>query len=267
MRISMITLKEIVRKEFLENARTKRLIIIGGLYSFVFLATAYILSSLCSLKDFLSVIGQSHKFSSLFYAILPIVISHDLVTRERMSRSIYLLLSKPVTREEVILGKFLGALSIVGLVVFPVTTLGLLIFSLHHGFPSASEIGRSYIYLGIVLLTASCYISLSMLFSVVSRSSFMSLILSLLVGWFGLSIIYPMLLLLSFYLKGLEDSWCLKLAYLVSPDHYLSASYCILQPPCKGGIVTPEEAIISAFLFLFITLLSAIMIFRRIDVN
>jgi len=276
MNFSIYSAWEIAKKEFYEYLKTKRLIIIGSLYIAGFLISVGILSyySSHSPEDFSSIMASAHSTVSIFYIILPITLSYDLIVRERSRKSIYLLLSKPVSREEVIFGKFLGVLMIILCIIIPIATLGHLIAILYCGFPDIESIARAYAYIGVVILGAECYISFSMLFSIITKTTATSLISSLIIGWFGLNMFYPITTIFNF-LSGVssKNPWYSKIAYAISPSNNMGAAQRILADKLMGiptqniYPISISQSLISLVIFLLATFIVASLMFRRKELN
>lgn len=261
------TIWEISRKEFYEHLKTKRFIIISSLYAIVFLVSVWLLSHYSGLLalDFTTIITNTHSSASIFYAILPIALSYDLISGEQVKKSIYLLLSKPVEREEVIIGKMLGILLVVSAIILPVATVGNLIAGVCRGFPSVEVIVRTYVYLVVVIFACVCYIALSMLFSVISKTSGISLILSLIVGWFGLDMLYPIALMYNF-LSGnfLEIPWYAKVFYAISPSNNLTVALKIISEKASADApISVPHSIVALTIFFLTTFLLSTILFRR----
>ncbi len=273
MNTSLSSIWTIARKEFYEYLKTKRLLIIGGLYAILFLLAVGIMSYYGSkvpigISKFRYFIASSHSITSIFYIILPIVLAYDLIVRERSRKSIYTLLSKPINREEVMIGKFLGVLLIICIVIIPVATIGHLIASAYLGIPSLESIWRAYACLGIILLGTTCYISLAMLFSVITRTTVTSLISSLIVGWVGLNVIWPISMMF-FMLSGHSNEMPLyvKIAYAISPSNCMNAAQRILSEHLFGSIhkypISIFQSIISLLIFFVAMFVIAILLFRH----
>jgi ABC-type transport system involved in multi-copper enzyme maturation permease subunit len=145
------------------------------LYNLVFFAVVMTLSGLM-LKD-LS-IRQDHKIvkdiglasMEVFGSVIAIFIGVGLVSKEIERRSLYPLLAKPVRREQVLLGKFLG-LSFTLLVNVAVMTLGLfatLLATSHTADPALLKAIYT-IYLSLLLIVA-----VALLFSSVTSAALAS---------------------------------------------------------------------------------------------
>jgi ABC-type dipeptide/oligopeptide/nickel transport system permease subunit len=101
-------------KEFMDNVKSKRFILIGVLY----LGMALLLTGVTVLS-FNGSGAQSSAFKPSFVlgmidilniilALLAVIVTADTISIEKKDRTIYQLLSKPVERTTVVLGKFLG---------------------------------------------------------------------------------------------------------------------------------------------------------------
>lgn len=276
MNFSICSSWEIAKKEFYEYLKTKRFIIIGGLYIAGFLISVGIIShySSRSPEDFSSIMATAHSIISIFYIILPITLSYDLIVREISRKSIYLLLSKPVSRQEVLFGKFVGVLMIICCIIIPIATLGHLISILYCGFPDIESIARAYAYIGIVILGAGCYISFSMLFSIITKTTATSLISSLIIGWFGLNMLYPITMIFNF-LSGVSsrNPWYSKIAYAVSPSNNMGSAQRIMTDRLMGVPtqnlypISISQSLISLIIFLIVSFIIASLIFRKKELN
>ena len=124
--------------------------------------------------------------------LLAIAAGFDLVTREKESRSLETLLSHPVYRDEVIVGKTFGgatALAIVVGLVLALTTGLLLMLSI---VPTAGEIVAILLFGAISLLFLSAWFTVALAFSTVIRESGNALIFTLVV-FFAISSLLPVL--------------------------------------------------------------------------
>ena len=114
-------------------------------------------------------------------AILAIAAGFDQVTREKESRSLKTLLSHPVYRDEVIVGKALGGAAALGVVVglvLAVITAVLLVLSI---VPTAAEVVSILLFGAISLLFLIAWFTVALAFSTVVRESGNALIFTLVV--------------------------------------------------------------------------------------
>lgn len=271
MNISLPAIAAVARKEFFAYLKTKRLIIIGGLYAVVFLLSVVIMAYYQAPNVFRELTANAYSTTSIFYVVLPIVLSYDLIAREQSRKSIFLLLSKPVTRIEVAIGKFVGIFSVICAVLIPIATIGHAIAAGTLGIEAGMDIARAYAFLGIILLEAACYISLSMLFSTVSSTTATSLIGSVLVGWFGLNMLYAVVSL--FYglagYSGDGPPLGSKIAFLLSPANNVSATMEILAGKIMGIStlgqypVSVPQAMAALIIFPVVAFAATLYLFQR----
>ncbi|MBP2134142.1 ABC-2 type transport system permease protein [Methanomicrobium sp. W14] len=114
-------------------------------------------------------------------AILGIAMGFDLITREKESKSLKILLSHPIYRDEVINGKAVGgvaALILALIVTFVVCVALLMIFSI---IPGVSEIEYIMIFGIAAFLMIFSYFAISLFMSTVSENSGSALIYTLII--------------------------------------------------------------------------------------
>lgn len=254
---------EVTRKEMYEQIKTWRYIIISALYGFAFISSAWLISSY---GNFVETIYNSHTIFSIFYPLIPIVLSYDLVSKERSNKSIYLLLSKPISREEVLLGKFLGTLLSIFMIFLPIISIAILLLSIKLGSISVDDLYMTYFHLIILILVSSCYVSISLISSVISKSSSMSIVLSIIVGLLGLNALYPLFMIYGISLGSITQQYQLyiKIAYALSPYHNLNlATDIIFRSPDHHPIISLEQSIFALLIFLMVTLPLSLVIFKR----
>ena len=126
------TVATVFRKEMWEHFRTWRLIVIGGIFAFVFIVISLyggILSGggsseLSFRGGANSVLALVLAFTSFFPGLMAIVIAYTSIVGERSRKSLILLVSKPVKRPALFLGKFLSSYFAIVLVYMVVMTVG-----------------------------------------------------------------------------------------------------------------------------------------------
>lgn len=120
------------------------------------------------------------QFIGFFGALIGIVLGFDAINRERTSRTLGKILSQPIYRDAVINGKFLAGVVTIATILFGivliVSGLGIRLIGL---VPGIEEIWRLLIYLIIAVFYVSFWLGLSILFSVLFRSTATSALASL----------------------------------------------------------------------------------------
>jgi ABC-type transport system involved in multi-copper enzyme maturation permease subunit len=115
------------------------------------------------------------------FQLMPIVLVSDAVCSEWQQRRIFLLLSKPVPRAAFVLGKFLGLaipLALLSMLLLLID-YGIIVL-VYPGVPTGADVGRFFGALGVVGLGVLAFAALSMMFSSLMRSSVAALLLSIL---------------------------------------------------------------------------------------
>ena len=120
------------------------------------------------------------QFIGFFGPLIGIFLGFDSVNRERVSRTLSKLVSQPIYRDAIINAKFLAGVTIIGIVlvsiVLLISGLGIWLIGV---VPGPEEIMRLVIYVVLGLLYISFWLGISILFSVVFRSTATSALASL----------------------------------------------------------------------------------------
>ena len=120
------------------------------------------------------------QFIGFFGPLIGIFLGFDSVNRERISRTLSKLVSQPIYRDSVINAKFLSGVTIIAIVlvsiVLLISGLGIRLIGV---VPGAEEVLRLLIYVVISLLYIAFWLGISILFSVIFRSTATSALASL----------------------------------------------------------------------------------------
>jgi ABC-type transport system involved in multi-copper enzyme maturation permease subunit len=185
------TVYEIARKEVLQAIRTKRLLVIGLVLVFLLVMVTLVFGPGVTRNATFTGVSKEHVVLVFYFAIgligglqftqlLAIVITGDAICSEWSNRTIFLLLSKPVSRTSFVLGKFAGAaVTVCGTLAVLFTLDYLLMQPFYSGSPSGVEVAGFFGMLGIVLLGALAFAALSLFISTLTRSTVMSILLVL----------------------------------------------------------------------------------------
>lgn len=194
LRSSLKRILIVARKEFSDMISGKRLWVLIGLLVLIYVAS---MSSLRFLPGYSITVNQI--FSSAVGSVgfiaplLGIAFGYDEISREREGGTLRLLLSRPVYRDDVINGKVLSSLMVMGMLIFISTFITASIAIIFYGIPvSLGDLAKLVIFSISSLVLAFSYYSISLLLSVVLRKSSYALLLSLLI-WATFTIILPMI--------------------------------------------------------------------------
>ncbi len=125
------------------------------------------------------------QFIGFFGPLIGIILGFDAINRERVQRTLSKLVSQPIYRDSIINAKFLAGVTTIAIVlvgiVLIISGLGLRLIGV---VPGSEEIWRLVIYLIASLLYISFWLGISILFSVLFRSTATSALASLAVWIF-----------------------------------------------------------------------------------
>jgi len=120
------------------------------------------------------------QFIGFFGPLIGIFLGFDSINRERVSRTLSKLLSQPIYRDSVINAKFLSGVAMVAIVlvaiVLIISGLGIRLIGV---VPGGEEVWRLVIYIVTSILYISFWLGISILFSVIFRSTATSALASL----------------------------------------------------------------------------------------
>ena len=125
------------------------------------------------------------QFVAFFGPLVGLVLGFDTINRERSQGTLSKLLSQPIYRDVVINGKFLAGVVMISVmmvsIVMVITGLGLIVLGI---IPGLEEIWRIMIYLVISIIYISFWLGVSILFSILFRSTATSALAALAVWIF-----------------------------------------------------------------------------------
>lgn len=251
--------REVARKEFLQMVRSKRMLGVGITTLVAMILVSLVLPLiLFNIQDFLdALVGEGASFSDIssvdyihngillfflegifilsgyfLFQLAPIILASDAVASEWKNRTIFLLLSKPVPRPAMVLGKFIGiTLPLAAMTGLLLLVDYLIIIAVFPGVPNAEEWGRFFGAMGMVALGVLAYGSLSLFFSTITKSGVTSMLLTILF-WI---VVFPLLGNIAFFVALFNGSFdvlegeALWSTYL-NPGRMMDAASPVLAP-------------------------------------
>jgi len=176
-------LSTLFAKEVADHFRSKRIIILLAMVWLSGLSAVYIAAQ--SIREaaagtefvFLKIFTASSgalppfvAFVGFFAPLLGLALGFDAINREQSSGTLGLVLSQPIFRDTVIIGKFLAGLAVIVLmlvsIVLIVSGLGLWFFAVP---PSLEEALRIVAYLALTIVYTGFWMALALLFSIFFR--------------------------------------------------------------------------------------------------
>ena len=132
-------------------------------------------------------------FMMLIAPIFAIVITFDAISKEKVQGTLDLLLSRPVSRTGVLIGKFLGAF---GAVAFPLTVVNLAAIGILSATSGESPTGSfAAAFLGYSLVLVAMYVLLQLIFSSIAKTSGTAVLFGVL-AWLLFNVLYNVLTLM-----------------------------------------------------------------------
>jgi ABC-2 type transport system permease protein len=141
--------------------------------------------------------GAPLPFVALLSFLVPLVaigLGFDLVNSEHNQRTLSRVLSQPIYRDALLLGKFLAGLITISISLLAlwllVIGLGLLMLGVP---PGTEEVNRAFIFLLVTIAYAGVWLALALLFSIMFRSA-ATAALAALGLWLFLTILWPQMM-------------------------------------------------------------------------
>lgn len=120
--------------------------------------------------------------------LLGIMFGFDAVNGERSERTLPRLLSQPIHRDDVITGKFVGALAVVAITLVTLTAFVAGIGAFRLGLlPTVEEVARLAVWVMVMVVYVGFWLALATLMSVVVRRAATSALITISI-WLGLSL-------------------------------------------------------------------------------
>ena len=130
---------------------------------------------------------------SFLVPLVAIGLGFDLVNSEHNQRTLSRVLSQPIYRDALLLGKFLA-----GLITISISLLAMWLLIMGLGLyllgipPGAEEVARAFIFLLVTIVYAGVWLALALLFSILFRSAATAALITLGL-WLFLTILWPLL--------------------------------------------------------------------------
>ncbi len=173
-------IQTITLKEFRDNISSKRFIFIGFFYLLFAIMLSLVSGYVIKNERPYSVLGLMESMN-LIVALLAVIISADSLSLEKKDRTVYQLLSRPVERSSVIVGKFLGCLAVIASLFTACAVLAYLLTAFFSGtLPAPGDIIPVVEAIVAENLMLAVYIAIGILVSTVTKNPFISIIASFL---------------------------------------------------------------------------------------
>lgn len=184
----------IASKEFRDYLKSKRFILVGILYAVMALAILGITvmslnyeKSLGFATDFKpSQVLGTMDLLNIILVLLAVIITADTISVERKDRTIYQLLSKPVERSTIIMGKFIGCLAVISFFYAAASIVSYILTAVVAGIvPAGGDVLNAVMVIVFMVILFAVYVALGILISTVTRNPIIS-ILGGIIAWVAL---------------------------------------------------------------------------------
>ena len=160
-RINPKTIYTVAKKEFMDNVRNKWIIVLTIIFVLLIIIFSYI-GGAGSFGDMQATTLGLLIVTSMLIPLIAIVLGYATIVGEAESGALYVVLSYPVKRIEVLLGKFIGLSAVLLLSIFLGFGLGGIIIAGTSGTGSLSGfIGAIFLSIFLGLIYISCIICIS----------------------------------------------------------------------------------------------------------
>ena len=139
-------------------------------------------------------------FTFFVVSLAAIAVSSDNIYKEKQSNTISLLLSRPVSKESIILGKGIGLTGAIGAPAFIAMFIGLILMIKGGETPRILAIG-GYMILGLLMILTIVFLQLC--FSIISKSGAESVVYGLGV-WLLLTLVWSLIILAAAFVLGID---------------------------------------------------------------
>jgi len=176
----------IARKEFTDAVTSRRLWLIAGIFLLFSIASTYstsfgfMMRAQQATRPMLQIASTIASTTAYMAPLLGIALAFDAVSGERERGTLRLLLSRPIYREDVINGKIISALAVIGLTI-TVSSLASVSVSilLHNVAVTLDDVARICVFIVFSIVLSFAYYALSLFISTFSNKSSHSLIISI----------------------------------------------------------------------------------------
>ncbi|MFA5332181.1 MAG: ABC transporter permease subunit [Methanoregula sp.] len=195
----------IARKEFFDHIRSRKFILIFSIFLVIAIigmiggiaqygkdlkayndqrstaSSSLVLGYMDDRPSIMTVFETVATYLSFLGAILGIAMGFDLVTKEKESKSLKILLSHPVYRDEVINGKALGGIAALFLALAIVLSISLATLLIYGIVPNGGELILIAVFGAVSFLFIFTYFSIALFMSTVSPDSGSALIFTMII--------------------------------------------------------------------------------------
>lgn len=191
----------IAKKEIMDNIRNKWIISLSVIFAVLALIVSYFGSYGQGWQSLVNTVLGMMTFIQFLVPIIGLMLGYAAIVGEIEKGSLSALLTFPVQRYEIVIGKFIGLSGALAISLIAGLGIGGVVIALT---TSVENFGSYLVFLGATVLMGMVFLGIALLFSAFfkRRSTSMGMAIFL---WFFFIIIYPLLLVGSaFIIEGFE---------------------------------------------------------------
>ncbi len=260
----------ITKREFFMNLKSIRMIILMIIFTLFILFSVYVGSFVMGIISDMPDLNINNleqgpvfilffvsSFISFIGPIIAIILSFDVIVREKIQNSLGLLLCRPVSRRTIALGKFLGVIGAMALPIIIVNIIAIIVISAISG--KGIEVSQAGGFIILTLLFLAIYVAIAQLISSISKTTTTAIL-----GGISIWFLFWLLLPIITEIIPSSDKSINRYIELINPG--TSYSQCI-SDVLGGSTGSPPIPLwgyyILLILWLFGILILAIEIFER----
>ena len=158
----------------------------------------------------LTILANLTEYVAIVGAILAAILGYNALIEEKESGGLKLILSRPVYRDQLLIGKLLGNTAVIATLLGLVFIFNLILLVAVGGiFPTVGEVARLFVFIIMALAYMFIFLSISMLLSIRLNSSATVFLVSL-VLWVLFSFVIPQETAVSRAINYLSPTWHLR---------------------------------------------------------
>ncbi len=296
MYTSMHNVVEIAKKEFACRVHSPTFFAFVFTFTLVIMAKSYVMGlhadyslSVLYMPDIMEAFRGISRVVGIFVPVMGIVMGFDVMVKEISSSSLNVLLTHPVFRDTIILGKFLGALVCIFITLIISVNIATGVMFIVSGMPITMQyLLRIELFILISFLYSLTFVALSLFISTIADRSNISLLYSIAIWLFFTVLLAEMIQTSALIITdNLEITQAITLNYLkFTPGHHYAQLVaglpdvveCIRAPSTIGGIFDTAHSLSawlrefwSSLIYLIVTpvlfLIASFIAFLRKDIT
>lgn len=189
MGIGLKAIYSVAKKEFADNVRNRWIVALTVIFAILTLLASYVTGGGSVLGGMEETVIGLLSIAAIFIPLIAVMLGYASIAGECENGSMGVLLSYPIRRGEVLVGKLIG----LGSVIVVSTVIGFGAAGILIAATVGAESGVAYLsFIGLTILSGFLYLSMAVLFSTIARSRARALGMGVvLVFW---SMIYGMII-------------------------------------------------------------------------